>query len=58
MTAQELTAIGLRLYGPYWKAPLARALGMGRAQIRRYSQGQPIPRTVELAIRAIADGKI
>ena len=37
MTPSQLRALGLGLYGPDWKSPLARAVGVTARQMRRYA---------------------
>lgn len=54
MTAAEFERAGERLYGPRWKAPLARALGRDPSMIWRYATDQaPIPKIVEIGIQGL-----
>ena len=50
MTAAELIRAGERLYGPKWKAPLARALGVDASTLWRYLQEDRIPGPVAAAV--------
>lgn len=51
MTAQDFERVGRKIFGKRWKAPLARALGLGPVTVWRYASGQsPIPLAVELAL--------
>ncbi len=53
MTPETLGQIGKALFGTRWKTPLARAIGVQRETVSRWSTGkQPIPKTASLAIMA------
>lgn len=40
---QDLNAIGNYIYGPRWKAPLARAIGVTSYKMGRWASGQSKP---------------
>ncbi len=51
MTPAEFECRGRALYGPRYRPPLARYLGVHVTTVWRYATGQvPIPRVVELAL--------
>ena len=39
----DIDAIGRALYGPRWKAPLARALGINPRTVQRWAKGDGAP---------------
>lgn len=54
LTPQHLKGAGKRLFGPKWKAPLARALGYSYAQLWRLLSGKAaITITLEQAMTGI-----
>ncbi len=53
MTRDELRAIGVARFGPGWRAPMARALGVSWATIYRYLEGYRIPDERAAKIRAL-----
>lgn len=54
MTAAELAAACLGLWGRNWQGPLARALGVSDRTVRRWASGDaPIPDGVAREIRGI-----
>lgn len=55
MTPDDIRAAGEKLYGARWRAPLAEALGIGRATLWRWTSGRDeIPVKIELAIQQLA----
>lgn len=55
MTKEELQEIGRRLYGPAWKAKLARELARSPATVFNWVAGRiAIPKTAERRIRELA----
>jgi hypothetical protein len=55
LTPDGLAAIGADLYGPGWRSPLARALGLHRVTVSRYASGvDPIPVVVAWAVHGLA----
>lgn len=58
MKANDLTRAGQAIYGKIgWKGQLAEALGVHRSTITRYLRGAEIPRSVELAVERLAEGR-
>ena len=56
MTTAELSEAGERLYGPHWRQPLARTLGVDIATLRRWTSGQiGVPGPVALAVRLMLE---
>lgn len=56
MSPSELIEIGERLFGPQWRKPLADALGVDVATLRRWATARvAVPRVAALAIRLLAD---
>ena len=56
MTHQALELHGRTLYGPQWKSPLARALGLTYTHLQRYMTGAyAIPIRTDLAVRWLRD---
>ncbi len=57
MTKEEFIASGQRAYGSSgWQKQVAARLSMNPATINRYARGRmPVPVTVELAMRALAE---
>lgn len=54
MNRTQLVAAGKRLFGPDWKAPLARAIGRTyRHLLRILNDDKPIDQQMELAIVGI-----
>lgn len=56
MSPDELERLGQALHGHRWKSALARDLDMSYRQILRYAQGEPIPKVVAIAVKALARG--
>lgn len=53
MTASELKAVGIALFGEGWQSKLARTLGVAPRTVRRWAAGTvPIPGTIDLALGA------
>lgn len=46
MTPDKLEQIGQLLYGPSWRAALAKALNVAERTVRRWMAGNPIPDAV------------
>lgn len=53
MTREELQEIGKKLYGPAWKAKMARELARSPATVFNWVAGKPIPKTAERRIREL-----
>jgi hypothetical protein len=51
------TIAGLCLFGPRWKAPLARALGVSRETVSRWASGGDIPKWARNAVALLNAGK-
>jgi hypothetical protein len=43
MTREQFITIGLELFGPSWKRPLAAALGVGERQVYHWLEGRDFP---------------
>lgn len=57
MSPSELIQAGKKLFGPKWRQPMADALQVDLATIRRWTGGYvQIDRRTELAIRALLAG--
>jgi hypothetical protein len=58
VTPSELIQAGERLYGAGWRQPLADALGVNIATLRRWTGGYiAIPRRTELAVQNLIVAK-
>jgi hypothetical protein len=58
VTPSELIQAGERLYGQGWRQPLADALGVNIATLRRWTGGYiAIPRRTELAVQNLLVAK-
>jgi hypothetical protein len=56
MTSAELIAAGERLYGPHWRQPLAWALQVNIATLRRWTTAEvSVPGPVALAVRLLVE---
>jgi len=52
VTPSEIIEAGERLFGPRWRQPLADALGVDIATLRRWTSAQiAIPKRVALAVQ-------
>ena len=59
MNAEQFIKWGEALFGPDWKAPLARALGLNRRSVIRYASGErEIPEFLEDELRELARGQV
>ncbi len=45
-----LVALGVEVYGPEWRRPLARALGLSGAQVARLAHGAPVTPATRAAL--------
>ena len=56
MTSDELKQSGERLYGPHWRVPLAWALQVNIATLRRWTSGEiVVPGPVALAVSLLVE---
>ena len=56
MTSDELKKAGERLYGPHWRQPLAWALQVNIATLRRWTSAEvTVPGPVALAIQLLLE---
>jgi hypothetical protein len=56
LTSKDLISAGERLYGPHWRQPLAWALQVDIATLRRWTAGTvPVPGPAALAIRLMLE---
>jgi hypothetical protein len=56
MTPNELIVAGERLYGPHWRQPLAWALQVNIATLRRWTSGEiAVPGPAALAITLLLE---
>ena len=55
MNSSELELVGLGLFGPRWKSPLARVLGISRETVSRWAHGSKIPSWGESYIRLLVE---
>lgn len=56
MSAADLVAAGLRLYGPRWKAELARRMGVAGSTVTRWARGEvPISARVAGHLKMLAN---
>jgi DNA-binding transcriptional regulator YdaS (Cro superfamily) len=56
MTVDELTVIGVQLYGSRWKAKMARALARSPATVFNWVAGRiDVPETAARRIRQLAE---
>ena len=52
MTPERLRAIGVRLYGPDWQQPMAKALQVNPSTIWRWETGAvPVPGPAQAALK-------
>jgi hypothetical protein len=56
LSPADLIAAGERLYGPHWRQPLAWALQVNIATLRRWTSGEiEVPGPAALAIRLLLE---
>jgi hypothetical protein len=55
--AGRFTMAGLVLFGPQWKAPLARALGVSRETVSRWVSSSDIPQWADNAVALLNTAK-
>ena len=53
MTPDLLVAVAIRLYGPQWKRPLAKALPRNEKSIQRYLKMARVPEAVQARLRKL-----